>query len=102
MAEIQLGVIDVGQDLFTIHTFFLLNRSCFENSFLVLGGTVYLRHADSAQGNGRCRHRCADDAQHQTGDQKCKTFQTTFHNTVPPEIISDIFLPLAEKYLTYA
>ena len=28
-----------------------------------------------------------DDAQHQTGDQKCKTFQTTFHNTVPPEIV---------------
>ena len=81
--RLEQGVIDVGQDLFTIHTFFLLNRSCFENSFLVLGGTAYLRHADSAQGNGRCRHRCADDAQHKAGDQKCKTFQTTFHNTVP-------------------
>ena len=25
-----------------------------------------------------------NDAQNKTGNQECKTFQTTFHNTVPP------------------
>ena len=32
-----------------------------------------------------------NDAQHQTGDQKCKTFQTTFHKTVPPKKLFFLF-----------
>ena len=50
----------------------------------LLAGTADLCHAHSAQGN--CRYGCGgtNDAQNKTGNQECKTFQTTFHNTVPP------------------
>ena len=50
----------------------------------ILAGTADLCHAHSAQGN--CRYGCGgtNDAQNKTGNQECKTFQTTFHNTVPP------------------
>ena len=70
-------MIDMGENFFTIHLV----------SSVLLAGTAHLCHADSTQGNCSCRDRCTNDAQYQTGDQKCKTFQTTLHKTVPPKII---------------
>ena len=41
--------------------------------------------------------RCTNDAQHQTRDQECEPFQTTFHNTVPPKLYWIFSPPAAEK-----
>ena len=81
--RLEQSVIHMGENFFTSHV-------CF--SFL-LAGTAHLCHADSTQGNCSCRDRCTNDAQHQTGDQKCKTFQTTLHKTVPPKMLIFFKLP---------
>ena len=74
--RLQQGMIDMGQDLFAVHV---------RSSVVLLAGTAHLCHAHSAECDRSHRCRCTNDAQHQTGNQECEPFQTTFHNTVPPE-----------------
>ena len=74
--RLQQGMIDMGQDLFAIHS---------RSSVILLAGTAHLCHAHSAQCDRSHRCCCTNDAQHKTRDQECEPFQTTFHNTVPPE-----------------
>ena len=76
--RLQQGMIDMGQDLFAVHA---------RPSVILLAGTAHLCHAHSAQCDRSHRCRCTNDAQHQTRDQECEPFQTTFHNTVPPKMI---------------
>ena len=76
--RLQQGMIDMGQDLFAVHV---------RSSVVLLAGTAHLCHAHSAQCDRSHRCRCTNNAQHQTGNQECEPFQTTFHNTVPPKMI---------------
>ena len=71
-------MIDMGEDLFTGHIIFL-------HQFLLARRTFAMPTALRAIAVTDCGG--TNDAQNKTGNQECKTFQTTFHNTVPPKMI---------------